>query len=274
MSTALDTVQPKAVALFVSDVHLQAVMPVTAAAFLAFLDQHATHTERLYLLGDIFEYWAGDDDMSSPFIHKIVQALRQVSDAGVKLFWLAGNRDFLVGQAFAEATGATLLSDPHVFDYAAKRYLITHGDQLCTDDVAYQQFREQVRQPEWQAAFLARPLEERKSIIASVRQQSQQHQRTQIEQRSEMIMDVNQEAVAKLFAVGDVHTVIHGHTHRPAIHQHGENSRYVLSDWNGDSNKGSLRGDWLALLPNGELMRCEPYKKGNHSFEQIEMVKK
>lgn len=255
-SVTIQTARPaKTVALFVSDLHLKADMPNTVAAFLDFLNQHATQTERLYLLGDIFEYWAGDDDMSSPFLQQIVQALRQVSDVGVKLFWLAGNRDFLVGQAFAAATGATLLSDPYVFDYAAKRYVITHGDQLCTDDIAYQRFRAQVRQPEWQAAFLARPLEERKSIIASVRKQSQLHQQEQIEQHSEMIMDVNSEAVTNLFSTSGAHRMIHGHTHRPANHQHGENTRYVLSDWDCESEHGKPRGDWLALLENGEIQR-------------------
>lgn len=246
--------QPKTVALFISDLHLQAEMPATAAAFLRFLKQHAMQTGRLYLLGDIFEYWAGDDDLTSPFPQQIVQALRQVSDAGVALFWIGGNRDFLVSNAFAAATGATLLADPHVFEHASKRYLITHGDALCTDDIAYQQFRAQVRQPEWQAAFLARPLEERKAIIATMRKQSQQHQQEQMKQ-SEMIMDVNPDAVADLFASSQAHIMIHGHTHRPAMHRHGENVRYVLSDWDRDGSK--LRGDWFALMTNGEIKRFD-----------------
>ena len=246
--------QPKPVALFVSDLHLQAEMPATATAFLRFLKQHAMQAERLYLLGDIFEYWAGDDDLTSPFPQQIVQALRKVSDAGVALFWISGNRDFLVSNAFAAATGATLLADPHVFDYTTRRYLITHGDALCTDDIAYQQFRAQVRQPEWQAAFLARPLEERKAIIATMRTQSQQHQQEQMMQ-SELIMDVNPEAVAELFSISQAHVMIHGHTHRPATHQHGSTVRYVLSDWDQDSNK--LRGDWLALMTNGDIKRFD-----------------
>lgn len=248
-------VQPKTVALFISDLHLQAEMPATVAAFLSFLKEHAIEAERLYLLGDIFEYWAGDDDLTSPFPQQIVQALRQVSDAGVALFWIGGNRDFLVGKEFAAATGATLLSDPHIFEHASKRYLITHGDALCTDDIAYQQFRAQVRQPEWQAAFLARPLPERKAIIAAMRKQSQQHQQEQM-QHAETIMDVNQAAVAKLFISSQADIMIHGHTHRPALHHHGENVRYVLSDWDRDSDR--LRGDWFALLDNGELRRHSP----------------
>jgi UDP-2,3-diacylglucosamine hydrolase len=244
----------KPVALFISDLHLQPEMPATAAAFLLFLKQHAMHTERLYLLGDIFEYWAGDDDLSSPFPQQIVQALREVSDAGVALFWIGGNRDFLVGKAFAEATGATLLTDPHIFEYASQKYLITHGDALCTDDIAYQQFRAQVRQPAWQAAFLARSLEERKAMIAAMRLQSQQHQKEQM-QHSEMIMDVNLGAVENLFASSGAQIMIHGHTHRPALHEHGKNVRYVLSDWDRDTQNGNLRGDWFALMENGEIKR-------------------
>lgn len=248
---------PKTVALFISDLHLQAEMPATAAAFLTFLKQHALQTERLYLLGDIFEYWAGDDDLTSPFTEQIVRALRQVSEAGVALFWIGGNRDFLVGKKFADATGATLLADPHVFDYASHRYLITHGDALCTDDIAYQQFRAQVRQPVWQAAFLARPLEERKAIIAAMRKQSQQHQQEQ-KQHSELIMDVNLKAITDLFSSSSAHRMIHGHTHRPAMHHHGENIRYVLSDWDMEPRQETWRGDWLALLEGGEIQRFHP----------------
>jgi UDP-2,3-diacylglucosamine hydrolase len=243
--------QPRVVTLFISDLHLQAEMPATTAAFLRFLKQHAMHAKRLYLLGDIFEYWAGDDDLSSPFPQQIAEALRHVSDAGVELFWIAGNRDFLVSEAFAAATKATLLSDPHVFEFAGKRYVITHGDALCTDDITYQQFRAQVRQPVWQAGFLAKPLAERKAIILALRKQSQMHQQEQM-QHSETIMDVNPNAVTELFASSGAGIMIHGHTHRPAIHQHGENYRYVLSDWDQDHAK---RGDWFALLENGELQR-------------------
>ncbi|PRC91891.1 UDP-2,3-diacylglucosamine diphosphatase [Solimicrobium silvestre] len=246
--------RPKAVALFISDLHLQAEMPATTAAFLTFLEQHGTKAEQLYLLGDIFEYWAGDDDLSSPFPQQIAQALRRVSDAGVALFWMAGNRDFLVGNAFSAATNATLLTDPHILEYNSQRYLITHGDQLCTDDIAYQTFRAQVRQPEWQTAFLARPLAERKALISAMRRQSQLHQKEQM-QHSEMIMDVNLEAVSKLFASSNTHTMIHGHTHRPALHRDEGNSRYVLSDWDRDTDSGHLRGDWLALQADGSLQR-------------------
>jgi UDP-2,3-diacylglucosamine hydrolase len=242
------TARPKPVALFISDLHLQADMPATTAAFLSFLEKHARHAQQLYLLGDIFEYWAGDDDIGSPFPQRIVQALREVSDAGVELFWMAGNRDFLVGKEFAAATKATLLSDPHIITYGNQRYLISHGDLLCTDDAVYQQFRIQVRQPEWQAAFLARSLDERKSVIANMRQQSKLHQ-----QEAAVITDVNQNAVNHFFADNHAQILIHGHTHRPAVHRVKSTTRYVLSDW--DQDHATKRGDWIALLDDGSLQR-------------------
>ncbi|MCD6027092.1 MAG: lpxH [Solimicrobium sp.] len=253
----LQKAQPKPFALFISDLHLQPEMPATTAAFLTFLKKHAIQAERLYLLGDIFEYWAGDDDLASPFPQQIAQALRQVSDASVETYWIAGNRDFLVGKKFAETSGITLLADPHIFEYnganKTTRYLLTHGDLLCTDDIAYQCFRAETRHLDWQSAFLARPLHDRKSIIAMMRKQSRLHQQEHL-QHWESIMDVNQEAVANLFASSQVQVIIHGHTHRPALHQHGENRRYVLSDWDQDKYDSS-RGDWLTLSENGDMLR-------------------
>jgi UDP-2,3-diacylglucosamine hydrolase len=230
-------------------------MPATTAAFLDFLKHDAVNARQLYLLGDIFEYWAGDDDLNSPFPQIITRALRTVSDAGVELFWIAGNRDFLIGDAFATATKATLLSDPYLIEFASQRYLITHGDLLCTDDFAYQQFRTQVRNPTWQAAFLARPLAERKEIIAGMRQQSQQHQQKQM-QHCAVIMDTNHAAVIQQLRDYQADIMIHGHTHRPAMHSYDEQTRYVLSDWDRDSAT-AVRGDWLALLEDGHLQRYD-----------------
>lgn len=243
--------RPKPVALFISDLHLQPGMPETTAAFLSFLKQPARQAQQLYLLGDIFEYWAGDDDLSSPFPRLIADALREVSNTGVELFWMAGNRDFLVGKKFAKATKATLLSDPYRLNYANQLYLLTHGDQLCTDDVKYQEFRNMVRKPEWQTAFLARALNERKSIIAAMRQQSRQHQ----QQQTAMIMDVNQDTVNQFFKDNQAQILIHGHTHRPAVHHLQNTVRYVLSDW--DQDHAPLRGDWLTLLADGSLQRYD-----------------
>lgn len=234
-------------ALFVSDIHLSPHMPKTAAAFLRFLDQHARHAQALYLLGDIFEYWAGDDDIAEPFNRRIVDALRTLSDGGVALYWLAGNRDFLAGEGFATATGATLLQEPYVADIAGQRVLLLHGDAQCTDDRGYMAFRAQVRNPEWQRAFLARPLAERKAIIEGMREGSRDAQRD----KAMAIMDVNADAIASLFDQHAVELMIHGHTHRPAIHPTGKGTRHVLTDWDCDA---AHRGGWIAADREGRLV--------------------
>src|SRR5690606_11861126 len=132
--------------LFISDLHLQASHPRTAEAFFAFLAEPAVHAERLYLLGDIFEYWAGDDDLAEPFHQQVISAIRAVSDAGTAVYWLAGNRDFLVGPGFAEAAGLSLLEEPHVIKAGGKRIALVHGDAQCTADLKYMAFRAQVRE--------------------------------------------------------------------------------------------------------------------------------
>ncbi len=245
--------QPQTVALFVSDLHLQASLPRTTQAFFDFLQRHAMKSERLYLLGDIFEYWAGDDDMAAPYNLQVVDAIRRVSDGGVQVFWIAGNRDFLVGADFARATGATILPDPFVATLAGQRLVLTHGDAQCIDDVAYMTFRERVRQTDWQQQFLALPLTQRKTIIDGMRSDSRVAQRT----KSFEIMDVNTAAIAALFDVSGSSLMIHGHTHRPARHQYGKGKasrvRYVLPDWDCDS--GPVRGGWVALDTEGSITR-------------------
>ena len=251
--------QPETVALFVSDIHLSPQMPKTAAAFFGFLAGPARRTRQLYLLGDIFEYWAGDDDLDDPFNRSVVDALRAVSDHGVALYWIAGNRDFLVGDAFAQACGATLLPDPFVAEFAGAagvadaagssktRLLLLHGDAQCTDDTGYMAFRAQVRDRNWQLAFLARPLAERKTIIASLREGSRDTQRG----KTMAIMDVNGAEIAKLFTQHRVNQMIHGHTHRPAVHRTAEGVRYVLPDW--DCEGDTRRGGWLAMTADGNI---------------------
>lgn len=245
--------QPETVALFVSDVHLHESLPRTTAAFLNFLRHYASNVERLYLLGDLFEYWPGDDDLRSPYHLQVVDALRSVSNAGVKLYWLAGNRDFLVGNDFARATGATLMQDPYVASIAGQAILLTHGDALCTDDADYMAFRQQVRNPAWQQQFLAMPLAQRKAIIDNMREQSRAAQRG----KTYDIMDVNQDAVTALFDAAHASIMIHGHTHRPARHDyaHGEvhRVRYVLPDWDCDTD--APRGGWLAMTSKNEIQR-------------------
>ncbi|RJG00497.1 UDP-2,3-diacylglucosamine diphosphatase [Noviherbaspirillum sedimenti] len=245
--------QPETVALFVSDVHLHESLPKTTQAFLDFLQHHARHAGQLYLLGDLFEYWAGDDDLDSPYIGAIIAALRALSAAGVQVFWIAGNRDFLVSEAFAAATGITLLPDPYVTSIAGRQLALAHGDALCTDDTGYMAFRAQVRQPQWQREFLAMPLEKRKAIIAGMRDQSRAAQR----EKSYEIMDVNPAAVSALFDATGAELLIHGHTHRPARHSHpaqgGERLRYVLPDWDCDTD--TPRGGWIALNADGAVRR-------------------
>lgn len=245
--------QPETVALFVSDLHLQEAMPQTLAAFAAFLQRHALAARQLYLLGDLFEYWPGDDDLDAPFNRQVVDAVRAVADAGVSVSWISGNRDFLVGEEFARRAGLTLLPDPFVTTIAGRRIVLAHGDAQCTDDQDYMTFRTQVRQPAWQQAFLSQPLAERKRIIEGVRMQSREAQRS----KPAEIMDVNDAAIAALFDASGVQTMIHGHTHRPARHEypgkHGPRLRFVLPDW--DMDGAEPRGGWIAIDAAGVVRR-------------------
>ncbi|MEO0317747.1 MAG: hypothetical protein RL404_1424 [Pseudomonadota bacterium] len=227
-------------------------MPKTAQAFFDFLARDAKPARQLYLLGDIFEYWAGDDDSADPFNRQVIDALRAVSDGGTRIFWIAGNRDFLAGEAFAQAAGLTRLAEPHTTVIAGQPVVLVHGDALCTDDQAYMAFRQQVRNPQWQAAFLARPLAERKAIIAGMREGSREAQRD----KPMAIMDVNEGEVARLFRTSGVKTLIHGHTHRPASHETADGVRHVLPDWDCDhAENGQPRGGWLAITADGQLHR-------------------
>ncbi len=228
-------------------------MPRTTQAFFAFLRDQAIKAQQLYLLGDVFEYWAGDDDIATSYNQTVVNAIRQISDAGVNVFWMAGNRDFLVGHDFALATGVTILPDPFVTLIAGQRIVVTHGDAQCTDDISYMAFRAQVRQPEWRQMFLAMPLAKRKEIINGMRAESRQAQSN----KSSDIMDVNANEIALLFETTGTATIIHGHTHRPTRHQYhnndGDRTRYVLPDW--DCDDEPKRGGWIAMYNNGTIKR-------------------
>ena len=247
LNPASQLAQPETVALFVSDLHLTAAMPKTVEAFFRFLREQAAHTRALYLLGDIFEYWAGDDDIDDSFSRSVVNAIHAVSTQGVAVYWLAGNRDFLVGQQFAQACGATLLSEPHVTTIAGQRMLLVHGDAQCTDDAAYMRFRKQVREPAWQQTFLSQTLAQRKAIITGMREGSRDAQRN----KTMDIMDVNPQAIEKLYAEHAVSLIIHGHTHRPARHVTPSGVRHVLPDWDCDGT--TIRGGWLALDSTGNI---------------------
>lgn len=243
------TLSARPFALFISDLHLQGSHPRTLEACLAFLSGRALHAERLYLLGDIFEYWAGDDDLADPFHQQITSAIRAVSDAGVAVHWMAGNRDFLVGDGFAHAAGLQLLQEPYVIEAGGRRVALVHGDAQCTLDTKYMAFRAQVRDPAWQAQFLAMPLAQRKAIIAGLREGSREAHT----EKSYETMDVTPAAVAEVFAACDAEVIIHGHTHRPAVHHHDGKLRYVLPDWELDAEPP--RGGWIALHADGSIVR-------------------
>ena len=227
--------------LFISDLHLSADHQHSMAAFQRFMATLAPQTEALYILGDLFEYWAGDDDMHDPFHTRVVDALRDLAMRGIKIYLMHGNRDLLMGETFAQACQASLLSDPTLLDLYGTATLISHGDKLCTDDVEYQRFRAQVHSPDFQRNFLAQPLAERKAYIELLRQQST----TAKQSKDAAIMDVNDAAVAALLREYHYPRLIHGHTHRPKRHEHSVDGntceRWVLSDW--DQQPSALRCD-------------------------------
>ncbi len=217
--------------LFISDLHLCANRPHITQAFLNFLQNTASHAKALYILGDLFEYWAGDDDIADAFHQQIIQGFQALASSGVPIFIMHGNRDFLIGDDFCKVAQLTLLNDPTLITLCGKKVLLSHGDDLCTDDVAYQQFRHQVRNKIWQADFLSQPLSTRKQQIEAIRARSEQEK----SQKQMEIMDVNDEAVKALLANYAPDIFVHGHTHRPhhhAVSMNGKTiSRWVLGDW-------------------------------------------
>jgi len=241
--------------LFISDLHLSSAQSPAAALFLNFVRDTAPQAEALYILGDLFEYWAGDDDLADPFHARVTGSLRQLAAQGTRIFIMHGNRDFLMDEQLAAACRASLLADPTLLDLYGTPTLLTHGDALCTDDAAYQQFRAQVRSAAWRGAFLALPLDERKAQIEQMRSQSEQEKRS----KAMEIMDVNEEAVHALLRQHRYPRLIHGHTHRPAQHLHQVDGhsceRWVLGDW--DSGAAHiLRADraglhWQTLAMQG-----------------------
>lgn len=217
--------------LFISDLHLTPERPTPVALFRHFLDEVAPHAAALYILGDFFEAWVGDDDLAQPFHKDIASRLKRLVDSGVPVFFMAGNRDFLAGRALAEATGWTHLADPTVINLHGRPTLLSHGDAYCTDDQAYQAFRCQVRDARWQSEFLAKPIDERRHAARAIRAQSEQAKAG----KKPDIMDVNPEAIRAALAQAGVSRMIHGHTHRPASHTLQVNGRecerWVLTDW-------------------------------------------
>ncbi len=216
--------------LFISDLHLEPGRPEIGEQFLAFLAGPARQADALYILGDLFEAWIGDDD-PSPYYARMKAALRELSDAGVPVFFMHGNRDFMIGETFARDTGVTLLSDPHALELYGEKVLLSHGDALCTDDVEYQQVRAMTRNPEWQAMMMSKSIEERVAFAQQAREQSMARGQS----TDDEIADVNQDAVEQAIRESGVDILLHGHTHRPAVHPFHVDERpvhrIVLGDW-------------------------------------------
>lgn len=217
--------------LFISDLHLSAERPAITESFLRFLRGEAARSRALYILGDLFEYWIGDEACAAPENAPVVGALRDLTDAGIPVFFMHGNRDFLVGVGFAQATGTTLLPEAVVVDLYGKPTLLLHGDTLCTDDVEYQRFRHFIRDPARISDFLSKTIPERLAMVRSYREMSKMATGS----KAAEIMDVNADTVVTTLRAYGVHQLIHGHTHRPATHEltvDGQRAeRIVLGDW-------------------------------------------
>jgi UDP-2,3-diacylglucosamine hydrolase len=227
------------VIMFISDLHLDASRPHITRAFYHFLASEGHQAESLYILGDLFELWVGDDD-DSHLAREVQSELRALADSGTKLYFMHGNRDFLVGERFAEEAGASLLGDPHGLEIGGEQIILMHGDLLCTGDREYQAFRQQVRHPAWMNAVLAKPLHERRALGRQIRAQSQ----SMNSRKPEDIMDVTPAEVEVVMQQHGASKLIHGHTHRPARHPMGSGERIVLGDW--EEKAWCLRydGDW------------------------------
>ena len=212
--------------LFISDLHLDAARPSVTEALANFLDLNR-HCDSLYILGDLFEAWLGDDD-DSPLANTVASALAGFTASGPALYLMHGNRDFLLGDNFCRAVGGELLADPTIIDLYGEPTLLMHGDSLCTADVDYQAFRKTARDPAWQAQLLSQSLEERRAFAENLRSISRESNSN----KAEDIMDVTESAVDEQMLESGVKQMIHGHTHRPAIHEIAMGQRYVLGDWN------------------------------------------
>ncbi|MDX1250652.1 MAG: UDP-2,3-diacylglucosamine diphosphatase [Gammaproteobacteria bacterium] len=235
---------------FISDLHLSTERPEMNELFLDFLDKEATKADALYILGDLFEVWIGDD--ASVAEHdRVIKGLLRLTTSGTPVYVMHGNRDFLMGGGFEQASGCKLIPDPTIITLYGVPTLLMHGDTLCTDDVEYQRFRAQVHDPRWQQQMLALPAEQRAAIAKDYRAQSREQSR----QKAEEIMDVNQQAVEQALREHGVNHLIHGHTHRPGIHDFTLDGkparRTVLGDWyqRGSALTCASSGCWLQPYP-------------------------
>ena len=233
--------------LFISDLHLSPERPEIVQLFFRFLQEQASQAEALYILGDFFEFWIGDDAGQGAEYQPVNDALKQFTASGVPVYFMGGNRDFLVGQDWADHTGVTLLGDEAVIELYGERVLLLHGDSLTTDDVKQQEFRNMVMNPQWQAMFLGKSIPERLEMARQARMESAKHQSDMREE----IMDVNQQAVESVMRKHGVTRLIHGHTHRPDMHDFlldgAMAERIVLADWYERGNVLRVRKDRFEL---------------------------
>ena len=225
---------------FISDLHLEQNKPHLTKAFENFINSKVNSHDELFILGDFFEQWIGDDNEDS-FIKGIKNTLKLKTAEGLKIYFMHGNRDFLIGDKFCKDVGAKLLKDPFIFNLNGKKIMLMHGDSLCTDDKDYQEFRNLVRNKDWQKDFLSKDLKERKEVAKSLREISSLENKT----KDEAIMDVNQDEVLRIIENHSLDVLIHGHTHRPYIHDENGVPRMVLGDWGDflwfiESSKGDL----------------------------------
>jgi UDP-2,3-diacylglucosamine hydrolase len=229
-SAAGQLARPRSRVLLISDLHLEEARPELTQAFADFLAREAPTARALYILGDFFNVWLGDDD-DRPLRDQISVLLRQYSTQWLAIYLMHGNRDFLLGSQFADACGATVLAEPYLLTHQGQSYLLQHGDALCMLDSDYQQFRQLVRNPIWQQQFISKPLNERRAFAEQARARS----KTMNSNKADDIMDVTQAAVEQALQQQKVSTLIHGHTHRPAVHLFEVNDelcqRIVLGDW-------------------------------------------
>ena len=243
------------VSYFIADLHLAQNRPDITACFLSFLENEAVEAEKLYILGDLFEYWIGDDD-NAPLVTEIATAIKRLSETNTAVFFIQGNRDFLLGRKYAEKCGMTLLNDVEKISLYNQEIVILHGDTLCTDDIDYQAFRLKSRSWWWQALIKNLPLFVRRKIAENYRKQSAQS----TAMKSQEIMDVNQQAVVQCLTEHNVDLMIHGHTHRPAIHEidtaSNKATRVVLGDW-------YEQGAWLKFSRSGYELLNTPLSSNN-----------
>jgi len=236
--------------LFIADLHLSEERPHIIRLFRDFLKGEARQADALYILGDLFEAWLGDDAVP-PGMVDVLHDINHLTKRGVPVYVMVGNRDFLLGAGFETLTGCTLLPDPSIVNLYGTDTLLMHGDTLCTDDIEYQTIRKQIRSPQWQQAILAKSIEERVQIAREARTES----RTRTREKSDDIMDVNVQAVENAFHTHKVTRLIHGHTHRPAVHESTVNdktiTRIVLGDWYNTASVLRITADTAELTISG-----------------------